>query len=103
MNEIQKNAVGVPMDFELLDGDGAILNVASATLIELKFKSPITGTVTTKTATKVNGGTDGLVRYVTESGMFVEAGNWQMQARIVTPTPSDIPTQIVQFKVLDNL
>lgn len=101
MTDIQKNAVGVPLIFPLYDGDNKPLDVSDATLIELTFKKP-NGTKVVKTAAKIPSSDGNLVQYVTEAGFLDQARTWQVQARIVTPA-IDIPSQLGQFTVADNL
>lgn len=101
MKTLQKGAVGVLLIFPLCDGASKPINVATATLIELKFKKP-NGAIVTKTATLVNDGKDGLVSYVTEAGFLDQSRTWQVQARIVTAT-IDIPSAPAEFTVADNL
>jgi len=82
-NEIHVGDVGtrIRATFKDTDASGAevIVDVSTATTLELVFRKPISGDAIVKTATKVTDGTDGEVQYIAEQGFFDEAGTWLYQ------------------------
>lgn len=83
------------------DGTSSVLDVSSASTLQMKFKSP-SGTVSTKNAGFTTDGSDGQVEYTTISGDLNEAGEWKLQVYIIMPSGSwrsDIGT----FSVYENL
>ena len=80
--------IGTDLRFKILDesfgaADGAIVDVSSATTIQIKFRKP-DGEVVTVTGALVTDGTDGLIKYTTVAASFLdEAGPWSAQVRVV--------------------
>lgn len=102
---IQLNDIGTVFVFPITDG-GAVLDLSSATVMQVKFRKPKTVTLAaetiTKTASFVTNGTDGLLKYTTVSGDLDRKGTWSVQAYIEIPNwqgHSDIKI----FIVGDNL
>lgn len=103
MTNIQLGAVGVPLIFPLYDEDNLPLNVAAADSITLTFRAP-SGAKVSKAATKITGGDNNQVQYITEAGFLNEARTWRVQARIVTSAAgTDLFSLIAEFVVADNL
>lgn len=61
---------------------GVAVDISSGTTLELKFLSP-SGTQSTKTATLSTDGSDGKMRYVTESAFLDAAGLWETMGYLV--------------------
>lgn len=57
------------------DQDGAIIDLSSASVLQMQFTKP-NGTVFTRTATKTNGGTDGVADYIAATGELDALGTW---------------------------
>lgn len=76
-------------------------DVSSATTMQIKLRKP-SGTVLTKTASFYTDGTDGKIKYVTESGDLDEVGVWYIQALVVV-SDGTFSTNSVSFKVHENL
>lgn len=62
-------------------------DISDATDLSVIFKKP-SGDILTKTAQFLNDGTDGRFVAVTEIGDINEAGRWEFQGKIITPTGS---------------
>jgi hypothetical protein len=99
-NEIHVNDVGTTFQLTFKD-DGSIVDVSSASAVEVLLMGP-DDTAVTKTATLVSDGTDGKVKYVTVSGDIDTAGTWKIQGKVTFATNiynSDVHT----FTVYKNL
>jgi hypothetical protein len=81
MTSVQENTVGSVIEYQVLDTDGAPLDISGATNTQLIFKNP-SGVTITKTAAFVSDGTDGKLQYVTVEGDLVGYGAWQIQAHL---------------------
>lgn len=69
-----------------------------ASTIQMIFTDP-GGTETAKTATFATDGTDGVIEYTTEDGLFDEAGWWQVRGR-VQGASSKLTSEQHSFQVL---
>lgn len=98
--EIRKNDVGTELRVTLTDS-GTAVDVSTATTLQIKLKAP-SGTVSTKTASYVTNGTNGQIKYVTQSGDLSETGTWRWQAYVVIGT-SSWHSEMQSFKVHENL
>jgi len=102
--EIHYNDIGTVILVTVNDcvsGTSTVLDLSTATTLELIFKSP-SGTSTTKTASLFTDGTDGKITYLSVDGDFNEIGTWRIQAKIAIGGGifrSDVGT----FKVYENL
>jgi len=57
----------------------------------------------TKTATFVNSGTDGEVKYTTVASDLDKAGTWKAQFIHTKASGEDVPGSVVTFKVLPRI
>lgn len=101
MEQAQKNAIGVAIKVTI-EEDGSAVDVSAATTKELVFKKP-NGTTVTKTAAFVNTGSDGKIKYVTESGFLDLVGYWQVQGNVAFSGGFSGRSDIQKFQVLGNL
>ena len=101
--KIPKNAVGVSIKMRIVDADGTYINLALITGISLslKLKAP-SGAIKTKTPVFLSDGSDGWIKYVTESGVLDEVSKWKVEATVSSPSYS-VPTFIGYFYVTDTL
>lgn len=99
--QIHENDIGTSFEVTLLDADGNPVDITSALTKELVFMSPLT-VRKQKTAAFVTDGSDGKLKYVTQSGDLDAVGPWKLQAVIslVTGTWS---SDIHRFTVHENL
>lgn len=77
MNDIHVNDIGTALDLTITES-GAAVDVSGVGAAQIKLRSP-EGRVLTKTATFVTDGTDGKVRYTTQSGDLSAPGTWRWQ------------------------
>ncbi len=102
---LQKDAVGAVIEVTILE-DTAALDVSTVTVKQLVFRKP-GGTVVTKTASFSSDGTDGKLKYVTESGFLDEKSggqNWKVQAAVTFPGSGfSGRSEVVEFQVKGNL
>jgi len=102
--EVHFNDIGTVMLVTVKDcvaGTPTVLDLSSATSLELTFKSP-SGSSSTKPATLYTDGTDGKIYYTSVDGDWGEVGTWRIQCKIGIgggTFRSDVGT----FKVYENL
>jgi hypothetical protein len=94
--QFQKNDYGTILTLTFQQ-DGADLDISLATTKEMIFKDP-NGNVTTKTALFSNGGSDGEIYYVVESGLFNTVGTWEVEGKVIDASGS-WRSEIGNFKV----
>lgn len=97
MTEARKNDVGVVIELTIKDQDNAVIDLSSASTLQIKLTKP-KGTVLTKTASLSTDGTDGKMRYATVSDDLNEVGVWEAQAYIVIGS-SQYHSTILKFHV----
>lgn len=93
--------VGTSFQVTVRDENGAVVDVSLSPSLLLIFKKP-DGTNLTKTAQRVNDGTDGLIRYVTEEGDIDQPGKWLLQG-YVEKGNAKLYTDVHEFRVYPNL
>ena len=64
-----------------VDADAAADISGYASTIQMIFTDP-TGTETAKTASFDTDSTDGVIKYIIESGLIDKAGNWRVRGRV---------------------
>ena len=102
--EIHYNDIGTVILVTVNDcvsGTPTVLDLSTASTLELIFKSP-SGTATTQSASLYTDGTDGKIFYTSADGDFDEVGTWRIQCKIGIgggTFRSDVGT----FKVYENL
>lgn len=100
----QENNIGSVFIFEVLDEDGAIVNLATATLLEAIFRPSPSADSFTRTGLFTTDGTDGKFEYVTVDGDLVPAGKlWERQGRVTVPGLGTFKTFVREFVVKPNL
>ena len=99
-NEIRKNDVNTQFTVTVEDG-GTAVDISSASTLEMVFKKP-SGTKVTQTASLINSGTDGKMKYLTVSDDLNEIGTWELQGHVVIGGGNWL-TDIARFKVHRNL
>lgn len=102
--EIHLNDIGTVFLVTINDcvaGVPTVLDVSSATTLQLIFQSP-SGTSTTQTASLYTDGTDGKVTYTSISGDIDEVGTWRLQASVVIGGGT-FRSEVKSFRVHDNI
>ena len=74
METTTKNDVGTVFECIIKEG-AAIVDISTATTLEIEFKSP-GGVSTVKTAALVNTGSDGKLAYTRLAADFTRVGDW---------------------------
>jgi hypothetical protein len=97
----QENAIGVPIEYNVLDFNGNAKDISSATTKKLLFKKP-NGIRLEKPAQFSNAGNDGKLYVTTIDGDLIPYGVFEVQAVLTFPT-YDLRTEIATFPVLRNL
>jgi hypothetical protein len=105
---IHVNDVGTEFRGTFVDENGDILDLSSATSVEMWFEKPAATEgdapeVVERTATLVTDGTDGLAKYVTVASDLDRAGNWRVQGVAYFGASSPVHADVIKFKVLANL
>jgi hypothetical protein len=79
--DIRIGDIGTVFEVTVVD-DSVVVDVSTASTKEIIFVDP-DGRETTHAAAFSSSGTDGKIRYSTQSGDIYRAGNWQIRARVV--------------------
>lgn len=99
---IQQGNIGTIFVFTLFDQDAVIVDLSSASVLEVLFQKP-DRTNFTRTATLTTDGTDGKFQYTTIAGDLDQAGDqWERQGRVVLPS-GDFKTNVIHFPVKRNI
>ena len=99
-NEIHVGDIGTVFRQEVTDC-GSIVDISTATSLQICFTSP--NTMFTRVSTFTGVGTDGLHQYVAVAGDLFEQGCWQWQGIIVFPSGNLFHTNIKEFDVHPNI
>lgn len=84
--DIHVGDIGTVFTLTIKDEDGSPVDLSSATIKQILFKSPKTKTLLTKAATFVTSGSDGKIQYETIDGDLDESGLWKIQGYIESPS-----------------
>ena len=87
--------------------NGSAVNIATATDLKIRLRTP-DGQTIEKTATFVTDGSDGVMGYTVESGLFDAKnrkliGVWEFQPSLVLGTFSGPSCDVGQFQVVGSL
>ena len=85
------NDIGTDLQITVKEG-ASVVDISAAATLQILLTAP-SGAVKTKTATLINTGTDGQMRYTTVSGDIDEIGTWSYRGR-VTYSASQVYTTI---------
>ena len=101
--EVQLNTVKLVITLTVTDKSGNPIDISAATVKNILLKdSLITKTVYPKVASFVTNGTDGKIRYTTQSGDLNSIGVWEVQGEIDSPNFTG-RTSVERFKVVRNI
>lgn len=101
IKEVQLDSVNLAIIISVIDQDGNIVDVSSASTKNILIKKP-DRTVLTKTGVFVTDGTDGKIQHLTIAGDLDQLGIYEAQGDIVVGS-TDIPTVVSKFKVVRNI
>ena len=99
--EIRVGDIGTAFQDTVKDQDGVIVDISSASTLEMVFRKP-DNTAVVKTASKVGDGTDGEMEYVTIADDLDMPREWQRQG-FVAVGGGEWRTDIKKFQVYENL
>ena len=99
--DIHQNDIGTEIRVKVVDGDGVVVDISTATAKQIVFKKP-SGATLTVNAAFVTTGVDGLLKYVIVSGDISEVGTWKVQA-VVTIGTYVWHSNFESFRVYRNL
>lgn len=94
--------IGTVFKFTVKDEEDSVVDLSSASLLQITFKKPLNGGNLVKTATLFTDGTDGICKYTTIAGDIDIAGEWQAQVYVVVGSQS-LHSTIQTFSVKANL
>jgi len=100
-DEIHVDDIGTLFTITITEG-GVPVDISSATVKDFHFDKPNANGKFNKTADFVTDGTDGKLKYVSESEVLDTPGDWKIQAHIVMPN-GEWHTNIDTFKVFENI
>lgn len=98
---IHLHDVGTVFELTLKDQDGAVVNLALASAIQMVFRKPDESPLVV-TAVPLTSGTDGKMIYTAVSGDLDQVGPWQAQG-LVTIGAGYWHTDRFDFLVLPNV
>lgn len=99
--EIHVGDVGTEFRLVIKDDNDSIVDISTATLLEIVFSKP-DGTRNPVVASLYTDGTDGIIKYTIASGDLDQSGMYKMQAYVEVGA-GNYHSSIVNFKVLCNL
>lgn len=101
----QVGAIGTVFIFTVRDQAGAIVNLATAILLDAKFRAGPVATTKTFTGTLLTDGTDGKFFYATAAvgDLDVDHKSWQRQGDVDVPGLYTGRTEVKTFSVFPNL
>jgi len=99
---IQLGAIGTSLEVTVVDCDGAVIPLNSATIKTIHLKGPDGAVLVSKTAELVTDGSDGKMHYVTLANDLNASGKWKIQGFVELPIGT-WSTTIGMFVVADNL
>jgi len=101
----RQNALNVKIEITVFDAESpsSIVDVSSASTKDFIVRKP-DGTRVVWAASFVTNGTDGKLKYITNSANdFDQKGRYKIQVDLVIPGTYDGPTDIAAFYVEENL
>lgn len=108
MNSVRQGQAGEPIKFVARDDEGNAVDLSSATLLEIRFVTPVP-TRGTRLCQLINDGKDGLFQYVPDAEFWSTVGTWSVQGYYELPPSSENPQgvarplQTSKVQVLENL
>lgn len=99
-SQIHVNDIGTTLIGTVVD-DGAVVDISSASSIQMVIKKPDQTTMT-KTASLNSDGLDGKMKYITVDGDFDQAGNYKIQGKVVIGSATYY-SSVSTFKVYCNI
>lgn len=102
MSDIRQFDRGTKFKAQIVDANGAAINISSAISMSLLFKKPGVTTPIEKPAIFVTDGTDGWIYYESDATFLDTTGGWKCQGRVELPS-GEWSSTINTFRVEKNL
>lgn len=83
-DEVHVGDINTSLELIVTEG-GAVVDIGTASSMTIRFRKP-SGTIVEKTAVLKTDGSDGNMRYLSESGFLDEAGRWMRQGHFTLGT-----------------
>ena len=90
--------IGTVFSARILDENDAVVNISTATTLEMRFRKP-GGIVVVQTAILETDGSDGKMRYVSIASDIDTDGAWRSQGHVSFPGDLNYSSSIYQFTV----
>jgi hypothetical protein len=100
--EVHVGEVGIDLRLTLLDQDGEVFDISGATGRTLILEAP-SGATRIVSAALLTDGTDGGLRYATQSGDIDEAGRWSLQGKVEWASGRILYSKAQTFLALEPL
>lgn len=95
---IHAGDVGITFTATIKDG-GAVVDLTGVLSTTFIFNPP-GGAAISKAASLVTDGSDGMINYTSESGLFTVPGSWTLQTKVVFASPArTFYTDLKSFEV----
>ena len=101
-SEIHKNDANLGLRFTIKDENDNVVNLSGAAKKDIIFKKP-NNVKFTKSGSLVTDGTDGVIQYATATGDLDTVGYWRAQCFVDLGSSGSFYSDVVKFKVHDNL
>ena len=96
---VRKNDIGTIFELTVRDESGTVVNLATATVLQIRFRTP-SGILLTKTAVLTGNGTDGKMQYTSLLNDISEEGVWYIQGWVEFSSTPKFATSSAQLEVL---
>ena len=100
--EVHEFNIGTRFIFTVFDQDKVVIDISTATTMEVLFQRP-DRTTFAKVAIFTGDGTDGRLEYVSEVNDLTPAGDWFIQARVANLPSSDFRSEVLPLKIHGNI
>ena len=101
MSSVHVGDVGTVFKITIKDQDGVIVNISTATVKKIIFKSPWAASII-KDGVFFTDGIDGILTYTTVATDIGSNGEWKIQAMVTLPTGTWY-SEIGTFSVAENV
>ena len=101
LGSIPLGTVGAYIELTIKDQDGTVVDVSGAASKTIRLQDP-DGNRSDKTASFTTDGTDGKIRYATQSGVLDTSGAWEVMGLVVIGSDS-YPTDVLKLTVAEVL
>lgn len=101
MSTVHMNDIGTQFIAQVVDQDNNIVDISTASQLQMIFKKP-SGIKVAQSGVLYTNGTDGKMEYITQANDLNEHGLWKLQGYVVNPSGAWYSDQFT-FPVARNL